>query len=164
MYWKIWISVSNKKKKKQHIFRNLFFFFLGGYSWFQKQPFIAKGLVFCCSFDRLVNWSFVLGTSLSFPISPNPERVLSHPNSGKCVDLNQVWKTIYEQEHRVWKGWRTHPWLHCDLSLMKEEELLKGPNPGDLQLKASPSVASWGTTLPQDSPSLLRGKPGKVKN
>lgn len=61
------------------------------------------------------------------------------------------------------KVWRTHPQLHCDLSPMKEKALLKGPNSGDLQFKDSPYTAWWGTTLPHDSSSPLRGTLRKSK-
>lgn len=42
-------------------------------------------------------------------------------------------------------------WVHSDLSPMQVKELLNGPNPGDLQLKDSPSTAWRRTTLPQSS-------------
>lgn len=105
---------------------------------------------FCCSLDQVIDHfsKDLLSSPRLVPTQNGVYRI--HIQEGV-----QIWtrygKLVTSRNTEWGKVWITHPWLHCDLSPMKEKELLKGPHPGDLPLKDSPSVAWWCATLPQDS-------------
>lgn len=52
-----------------------------------------------CSFDWLVSLFFFLRIFWLSPVGPDPEWAPPYPQSGRSPDLNEIWKTIYEQEH-----------------------------------------------------------------